>query len=873
MVTLSRPVFRSVARVLIVSVPTGSVEPPSGQDGRPPRRVLVISATIGAGHNAAARSIQQTARWLWRQSDLRRLDVLDVMGRGVGGILRWLYVVNVQLTPWFYEFFYGALWAYRWAAKASKRLVGSWSGRQLATYIEAYDPDLVVSTHPIASAGLDWLRRHRGLEVPVGVWVLDFATHPFWLYRGLGLHVVMHESCAEIARAAEPGISLRVGAPTVGDAFRSGDRAAARSRLGLASESFVVLLSCGYFGFGTVERAVDTLLDIDPRVQVVAICGRNERLRRRLAARGLSPARLLLLGWIDDMASNIVASDLVVTNAGGATALETLCCGRTLVLFEPIAAHGRANTEIMAGTGLALLCSSPRELTRVVRQLMDDPSRRSEQEERSLAFARRRNRTDDLRALVPLATARAQRRGPLRPRSRRFRPHRNGHRPTGGGPRQGKPRREVVRPEDAFFLYTQTPAVAQQVGGIAILERSSLTFPEVMADMERRMDGLPNLRRRLIPPRRRWGRPSWIVDESIDLSEHLKERVIGAVGQPQTFAELVDDFFSTPVNLDRAPWEMHFVRGLDHGGSALVVKLHHAMGDGFAVIDTLSGLLDDARHPNDRAAEPPPKPQGSVNGKRLGPARTKIRDAALVVSGFWSLARAGRAPISSLNGPMGTPSRHYVSVSLPAGEIREAARNLKVTSSELLLAIVADAVHRLLAERGEPERSLRAIVPRTMRTMDGRMMSGNWTGGVRVNLPVGPMDPLSRLQETQARLRRGLRHGEPEAARFLMRAMGVLPAPFEAWLARWTYRSRWFNLIVSVIPGPRQPYSFVGVRLEEVYPVLPLAEEVGLSVGVLSWGDSFTVGITADVTLVSDADRLVDGVRESFVALHQVALR
>lgn len=357
------------------------------------------------------------------------------------------------------------------------------------------------------------------------------------------------------------------------------------------------------------------------------------------------------------------------------------------------------------------------------------------------------------------------------------------------------------------------------------------------------------------------------------MSEHIKERVLGTDGQPGTFTELVDGFFSTPVSLDRAPWEMLFVRGLDGGASALVVKLHHTLGDGFSVIDTLSGLLDDAHRPGDPAVvPPPPKPQGPVNGGRLGPARAKIRGAALVVSGFWSLARAGRAPASSLNGPMKTPARHYVSVSLPAGEIRGAARSLKVTSSELVLAVVADAIHRLLAERCEPMHSLRAIVPRTMRTKDGRMATGNWTGGVRVSLPVGAMDPLSRLRETQARLQRGLRRGEPEAARFLMRAMGVLPAPIEARLARWTYRSRWFNLIVSVIPGPRRPYSFVGVRLEEVYPVLPLAEEVGLSVGVLSWGDSFTVGITADVTLVSDADRLGDGVRESFAALYRATV-
>src|SRR6476646_10341596 len=100
----------------------------------------------------------------------------------------------------------------------------------------------------------------------------------------------------------------------------------------------------------------------------VVVCGRNERLRRELAARGEPPDRLRVLGWTDDMPGWITASDIVIGNAGGATGLEAMACGRPVIMFDPIAGHGRANAELMAsawptrqaGDGRTTWPSSPR---------------------------------------------------------------------------------------------------------------------------------------------------------------------------------------------------------------------------------------------------------------------------------------------------------------------------------------------------------------------------------------------------------------------------------------------------------------------------------------------------------------------------------
>lgn len=361
---------------------------------------------MGEGHNATARGLDQAARRLWPDCAIRWVDTLEVMGRGVGPMLRWIYVVNVQDTPGLYELFYASLWRRRWFAAASKEVIAAWSGRGLAPVVDEYHPDLIISTSPLGNAGLGWLRRNRDLRAPIAAWVVEFAPHPLWMYPELDIHNVMHERGVDVAKAAEPDANVAVSAFPVADAYASVDtpanRATARERLGLASGAYVALLSCGSLAFGAVEDAVRTLLDVDPRVQVVAVCGRNESLRQRLAGWDDPRHRLRVLGWTDEMPTYMVASDIVVTNGSGVTAMEAVSCGRVVVMFAPIAAHGRANAALMADCGLAVLCRTPHDLAREGRRLLGDPGLRAGMEKTALAHAHARSREEDLRAAAGL---------------------------------------------------------------------------------------------------------------------------------------------------------------------------------------------------------------------------------------------------------------------------------------------------------------------------------------------------------------------------------------------------------------------------------------------------------------------------------------
>ncbi|MEV1332989.1 glycosyltransferase, partial [Micromonospora costi] len=338
------------------------------------RRVLVVSADIGGGHDATGRALEERVHAIWPGSRVGWVDTLEVMGPGVGRGFRRTYVTNVAMTPWLYEFFWAALWRHRWFATTAKWFTGSWAGRRLAPVVEEFDPDLIVSTYPLGSAGLAWLRRRRGLGVPVGAWVSDFAPHPFWVYRELDLNVVVHPAALPVAAVAAPGAPLGVCAPPVLDSFRPGDRADAARRCDLDPERAAVVVACGSYGFGAVEEAIGALVDIGDAVQVVAVCGRNEPLAARLEALDAPPGRLLVRRWVDDMPTLLQAARLLVTNAGGATALEALATGTPIVMYRPIAAHGAANAALMAAAGLAETAHSPETLVAGVRTRLAQPA-------------------------------------------------------------------------------------------------------------------------------------------------------------------------------------------------------------------------------------------------------------------------------------------------------------------------------------------------------------------------------------------------------------------------------------------------------------------------------------------------------------------
>jgi WS/DGAT/MGAT family acyltransferase len=826
---------------------------------------------MGEGHNATGRALDQAVRARWPGVDVRWLDTLDVMGRGVGPLFRSIYVANVQQLPWLYEFFYGAVRRYRWLARSSKRFVGAWCGRKLTTHVVGYRPDVILSTYPLGTAGLEWLRRFKGLDAPIGAWVSDFAPHPFWIYQDIDLNLVMHPVALPPAVACEPDAAVTVSAPPVTGNFTPGDRAAARIAVDLPPDAFVALVSCGSLGFGSVESAARTLLDADPNVVVVVACGRNDALREKVAAAGpaeVASGRLRPLGWTDDMVPLTVASDVMVTNAGGATCLEALACGRAVLMYQPIAAHGRANAELMAKAGLAEVCEGDRELTAAVRGLLAEPERLTAMEKAAIEHAESRTVSDGLDDLLAAALAR-QRRGRARSEATIPRPsHPTNLRKLRNAwtalarqrrgttvPTPDHPATERrLRAEDALFVHVQTPEVPQQVGAVLVLDAKADGSATTLADAADLLDAAPGLFGR-IEPGSAWRHPRWhaVPGSAIDLVELVE---VGTPDGPSDLNDAMDAFFSVPLDGTEGTGRAQLVHGVEEGRSAILLKLHHATADGIAVIGALVGRT----RGRDVITEQP-----TGQRPRLG-ARQQLAAVRELAVGVWALARSGRAADSDLNGPVLGPQRHHALVDLPVAEVRQVAKTLHIRTTDLATTLVGEALHRVLhadvGHRG-PDR-LRVMMPRSTRTTATLRTSGNHTGAASVDLPVGPMSLAERATRTRAATEAQVVSSAPHAAHAVVQVLGVLPPWLHGVAARLVYRSTWFNAIASVLPGARSPVVLHGARMSAVYPVLSLAPGVKLSVGIMTWADLVTVCFAGDGDVAHTIDQLADAVRAAF---------
>lgn len=814
-----------------------SDSPQAGARQGPARRVLTISADMGGGHNATAAGLEEAVRDLWAGSEIRRLDTLDLMGPGIGRLFRRIYVSNVESTPWLYEFFYSALWRHRWFAQASKAFTGSWCALRLAGHIDKFDPDLILSTYPLATSGLAWLRRHRGLAVPCGAWVSDFAPHPFWIYRDIDTNFVMDEAAAPHAYAAERGASIEVCAPPVIKTFAPGDRNAARRKLGLRSDAFVVLVTCGAYAFGDVVATVRALLEATPEVQVVAACGRNTVSRTRLESLGVSPDRLVALGWTDSMADYVRSADVVLTNAGGATALEALACARPVLMCRPIAAHGAANAQLMVVSGLADICANEDRLVEYIRTAVADRDGLEELERK----AGEHGRDHDLpSALTRLAA----------PRTR--------------SPSVGKT--WPLRAADAFFTHVESDRVRQEIGAVLALDPvapgRALHVQDLRAVVAERAPGLAPLRRRLIRGRRH----GWLVEENVAVDEHIHEWVVGPDASAADVDGVVDNFWSTPMREDRPAWQMLLIHGQGGGAAVLAVKMHHSLGDGVSALGLLDRLLTPAS--GDKLRER----IGADPSMRSRTHAQALHRMNLICRGLGSLAGRGRPPRHPLNRHVISGlSRHFVAVPLPAAQLRTAARVLHAQPHELVLSIVADSLGQSLGRAGllGGAGTLRVMVPITMRAPRLDHVFGNWTGATALDLPVGPMSPAQRVSAVQSELRRRIRRGEPEAAQLVMHIAGRLPAAVHGRLARLVYTRRFFNTIATYMPGARGPRWCAGAPVRAMYPVLPLTDGVPLTVGAVASGDTVGVGVFLDPSLNVDRAEIAAAVTRAFDAAVQ----
>ncbi|WP_432991718.1 glycosyltransferase [Dactylosporangium sp. CA-233914] len=356
------------------------------------RRVVVISASVGAGHDGTTREL--AARLRERGLRVDCLDVTDVFPWRLGRLLRGTYHGLLLRLPWIYDALFTLACRFRGAGPVTRALLRPVRSRMRRAL--PADAHAVVSTYPIASQLLGPLRRDGHIAVPVVTYLTDFAPHPIWLSPGIDAHYVAHET-GRAPALAHAAAGVRVGGRLVSARCGPASPAAkrqARLRFGLPLDTPLALVVAGAWGVGEVAATAADIAATGAAVPVT-VCGRNAALRSRMLRAGTGP----VLGWVDDMPELLHAADVLVENGGGLTALEAMACGLPVLTYRPLPGHGRASAAAMAEAGVTTLVRGPGELGRALTELIAGERGRRAREAGLALFA-----ADPAAAIADLAT-------------------------------------------------------------------------------------------------------------------------------------------------------------------------------------------------------------------------------------------------------------------------------------------------------------------------------------------------------------------------------------------------------------------------------------------------------------------------------------
>ncbi|HEX5588088.1 MAG TPA: wax ester/triacylglycerol synthase family O-acyltransferase [Acidimicrobiia bacterium] len=456
---------------------------------------------------------------------------------------------------------------------------------------------------------------------------------------------------------------------------------------------------------------------------------------------------------------------------------------------------------------------------------------------------------------------------------------------------------------DESFLHLERPDTPMHVGAVVVLEGDPFYGPDgrfrlddVRTLVRARLATLPRFRRTVVPAPLGAGRPIWVDDPEFDVARHVRLTALPEPGTRRQLLALAERLIAQVLDRSHPLWQMWFVEGVDGGKRVgLVHRSHHALTDGISGVDIATALLDlDAHAPPDvpSAWSPEPGPDPTellVDTVRTNAARAKglagrAREAArMPLVAADQAGRLGRAlgslvtsgvvaPRLSHNRSL-APGRRLETMTVPLALVHEVRDALGCTVNDVALAAVGGGFARLLESRGELTDDLvvKMLCPVSLRVEADRAQLGNRISTMLVPVPVGQRDARARVAAIRAQTAE-LKEREQAVGTATIFGLGEYVTPSVLGVAARALHGQPFgNLVMSNIPGPPVPLYLLGAQMLEVYPIVPLSQNLTLNVAVLSYCDQLHIGLVGDGASARDLELLAGGIEDAFAELYAIA--
>jgi diacylglycerol O-acyltransferase / wax synthase len=447
---------------------------------------------------------------------------------------------------------------------------------------------------------------------------------------------------------------------------------------------------------------------------------------------------------------------------------------------------------------------------------------------------------------------------------------------------------------DASFLHIEDASSHMHVAGVMLFEGPPPPYAELLEAFERRLPLVPRYRQRLAFVPLGQGRPKWVDDPHFNLRYHVRSTALASPGSERQLKDLAGRVFSQQLDRDKPLWEVWLVEGLDDDRFAILSKTHHALVDGISGVDIISVLFDTSPEPaaptdaGDRwlprplpsraqllaealleRATIPAEIGRSVKAVMRGPRRIAagVRDAAVGV-GAMAWAGLNPAPSSPYNKGIG-PHRRFTWVRADLKDLKAIKDELGGTVNDVVLSVVAGGLGRHLRRRGvnTDGLELKAMVPVSVRTDVQRGALGNRVAAMMAPLPVWCQEPVARLDIVSEQLKGLKSGGQAVGAQVLTDLSGFAPPTIMDQASRLMARQRFFNIVVTNVPGPQFPLYLLGRRMLDPFPMVPLAKNQALGIALLSYDGRINFGLVGDYDLMWDLDDFAADLEESLAEL------
>ncbi|MFB6691565.1 wax ester/triacylglycerol synthase family O-acyltransferase [Streptomyces virginiae] len=438
---------------------------------------------------------------------------------------------------------------------------------------------------------------------------------------------------------------------------------------------------------------------------------------------------------------------------------------------------------------------------------------------------------------------------------------------------------EHLSPLDLAFWRMESADHPMHLGALAVFRTAGHpgsgdghAAERAAALLAARCAAVPGLRRRIRDVLLPLGAAAWSPDPGFDPARHVflvrtdRTRVHEAAGP----------LMARPLDRELPPWEAHVLAGPDPDTFAVLFKFHHALADGLGALALAAALFDEVPGPRAPVRPVPGQRAGSVLSRLPGVLAARVQGVGQALEIGAAMARGGLplgVPAALTADPTGAGTRTVAGLALDLDEVNLIRKGAGGTVNDVLITLVAGALRRWLAERGDPEplgAGPRALIPVSRRRGPrGGEGAGNRLSGYLLRLPLAEPDALRRLDHVRAGMDRNKDAGPARGAGAVaLLADHVHPlghrlgGPLVAQAARLLY-----DILVTSVPLPGLTFSLGGSRVHEVYPLAPLARGQSLAVAVSTYKGTVHYGLVADAAAVPDLAALAGALRAELDAL------